>query len=243
MRAFFVIAAITASLTFPASSVRADLEWNGAGDGMSVYQEANWVDPLTMLAPAAGAVDPNVEVNDHLIALTGTPGGPGGGGPNLRLGTGSLQVGGDAVFRMSQGGSAGIRVDGSDAGANYAPVTVTDSAELLAQYFSKLIVTLEGTGIITLYGGGNPLNNSTVDILSGSAELRFLNETPDAVLAEHYSKITVGGEPASELNLSIVSDGAAGSILMAVPEPSVLVLAVVGLALLVGHQLARRRRV
>ncbi|MBN2507311.1 MAG: CotH kinase family protein [Verrucomicrobia bacterium] len=188
----------------------ADDVWLGVppGDGVSLYQEANWLDTATGVAPPAGAIDPKVEVNVPLLATNGTPGGPEGAGAHLWLGTGSLSVRGDAVLRMSQGGSAGIRVDGTDAGANRAFVDVSGAGQVFAQYFSKCLVTLGDSGMITLYGGGNPLNNAAVNLTSTHALLKFLAEPPANVAAEHLAKITVHGLAArTGLDVAVVEPG------------------------------------
>jgi hypothetical protein len=61
----------------------------------------------------------------------------------------------------------------------------------------------------------------------------MLAETLEQFETEHLGKITVNGAPAViGANLSVVSDGGAGSIVTAIPEPSSLALfALGGLAL------------
>ena len=89
-----------ASAWFTATTSTAALTWDAGGDGISIYQEANWDDGSG--DPPAGTIDPSVPVNDDLIATFGTPGGPVGGNPHLDLGaSGSLSVSGTAVFRMT----------------------------------------------------------------------------------------------------------------------------------------------
>ena len=243
------ILCLTAVICFAGwSGARADYVWTAAGDQVSVYQEANWMDTDTGNPPPAGSIDPNKEVNQALIATFGTPGGSGGASGHLRLGTGSLSVSGDTVWRMAPG--RGIRVDGSNAGNNFRPALVTDNAQLFAQFFSKITVSLGGHASISLYGGGNPINNSTIDFLSTTATLNMLAETPTDFVNEHLGKISVFGLPAvigsdpgvAEMgdNLLIVADGANGSVVTAVPEPSILgLMGLAGLALCL-RRLSRR---
>ena len=90
---------------------------------------------------------------------------------------------------------------------------------------NDVLVNIGGTSTATFGGGGNPINLSTVDLTPG-AVLSFLAETPDAFRTEHLSKTFVSGAPAIEGdNITIADDGAAGSIITAIPEPSSMVLA------------------
>lgn len=112
--------------------------------------------------------------------------------------------------------------------------------ELLSQWFDGVMVTLAGDGVITLYGGADPMaGNATVNIASYAALFQFNNETPDAVIAEHLDKFTVYGQPAElGVNLDIVPfNGTSGAQLFLIPEPATCVLLGLGLV-----AVARRRR-
>lgn len=246
-----LLAVLPLIVPVPASAALAWIGNANGGDGESIYQEANWDadgDPSApYTTPPAGTVDPNNAINDALIVTGGTPGGSGGGGANLWLGdTGSLTVSG-GTFRMSQGGAAGIHADGTVGGAR-STIDLSGTSSLFAQFLADQTVTIIDGALLTLYGGGNPVNNSVIDYSTNwGGSVSFLNETPGAVTSEHLGKFTVGGaaaivgtdptvaEPGD--NMLIVSDGGAGSVLTVIPEPSTTILG--ALAMLFG---LRRRR-
>ena len=97
---------------------------------------------------------------------------------------------------------------------------------------------VDGTSSVTLGGGGNPVNISSIDLDTG-ATLSFTRETIAQFNAEHLSKITINGTAAQEgLNFTIDALGAAGSTITAIPEPSAGLLGAIGCIVL----LLRRRR-
>ncbi|MBI9016337.1 MAG: PEP-CTERM sorting domain-containing protein [Phycisphaerae bacterium] len=223
-----------AMLFIVATTVQASLTWNGAGDGMSLYQEANWVDSDTGVAPLAGAVDGNVEINNDVIINTGaTAGGGNGAGPNLYLGTGSLTMNG-GYLRFS---SYGLRKDVSFPAVDWAPATLNDGATINAMYIVGIDLTINN-GSLILRGGGNPINVTEINLTSTDASIVLTAETVAAFTTEHLSKITVNGAPAViDQNLSVVSDGATGSIVTVIPEPATMALLSLG-----GLAMLKRRR-
>ena len=87
---------------------------------------------------------------------------------------------------------------------------------------------VDGTSSVTLGGGGNPVNISSIDLDTG-ATLSFTRETIAQFNAEHLSKITINGTAAQEgLNFTIDALGAAGSTITAIPEPSAGLLGAIG---------------
>ena len=82
------------------------------------------------------------------------------------------------------------------------------------------------------------VNISTINLTFGST-LSFRAETPAAFRGEHLGKITVNGVPAVDgVNIEIAPfNGASGSLITAIPEPSSTVL--LGFA---GIALVFRRR-
>ena len=236
-------------LILPNVTVHADFVWTGAGDGVSVYQESNWMDPDTGEMPPAGSIDRDVPVASNLIVYDGTPGGSGGASPFLVLGSNSLTVMGGLV-RM-----------GPNVGIRQGEVFVM-GGELITQFFaddfngsisSGTQVTLAGDGTIMLNGGDDPLpHGATINITSTVATLQFSNESPADFINEHLSKISVFGAAAEigsqfdELeagdNLLIESLGASGAVITAVPEPtSVVLLAFLPLLFLASARWCKKR--
>jgi hypothetical protein len=66
------------------------------------------------------------------------------------------------------------------------------------------------TGSLTLTGGGNPVNGSTVDLIGGSARLIFSAESPEDVRKEHLRKFKVNGAKAVEGRNIVIEQDAEG---------------------------------
>lgn len=190
-------------------------EWTAGGDGVSIYQEANWTLDGNGTT-AIPQIDPNVAIGHDLVVTGGIPGGGGGGSAHLRLGnSGSLAVEA-GVFRMAMGAAAGIHADGTIGGAR-SSVRISGTGELLAQFLGDQSVVMDGASTLTLYGGGDPLNNSVVALAgSWSGEIRFLAESVADVQAEHFPKITLDGGPLQlGGNVELIDDGGGGAVLRA----------------------------
>ena len=99
-------------------------------------------------------------------------------------------------------------------------------------------MNVDGTSSATLAGAGNPVNISTINLETG-ATLSFTRETIPQFNTEHLSKLTINGLAAQEgVNYTIDALGTTGSIITAIPEPSVTLFGALGATLL----LLRRRR-
>ncbi|MEJ6569953.1 MAG: glycosyl hydrolase [Akkermansiaceae bacterium] len=174
------------------------LEWNptGPGNGVSLYQETNWIDPVSGNSPSSGSVDPDVALNRSLVIRAGIPGGGGGAGGSLLLGTGDLTVSG-ATLRMRQASSSGI-----DMGTDLKDLRIVNG-KVFTQAVSGGNVSLDGYSDLTLYGS-NPLNGgTTVDLRSPNCFVYFLNKLPSAVNSSELGKFTVNGAAASSSNVLI----------------------------------------
>ena len=194
MKPFFIyqlpLALIGSSL-----SVAATLEWTGAGDNISFYQEANWQ------VQGGGAVSGpplanNIAISDDLI-FTGSVTGVAG---ELQLAS-SLQLSG-ASLTLSSG-------EGLQGGS----ITLNNTSSLNTQWASNTSITLN-SGTITLNGGASPLPGATISCSGSQWTINFTQETTSAVTSEHLSKITIDGQPAQiGVNFDLSSDGASGSTL------------------------------
>lgn len=88
-----------------------------------------------------------------------------------------------------------------------------------------------------LLGGGNPVNQTTVDMAPG-AMVTFTLEDVSEFNAEHIGKFTVNGDAlVAGVNATVVSDGGTGTIVTAIPEPGFL-----GLLGVAGISFVLRRR-
>ena len=180
---FLRIPLLSALIVLPVSS--ATFYWTAGVDGTSAYTEENW----TANADGSGATIPvingNTAVNHDLIVNSGTPGGGGGAGSTLALGTGSLTMNG-GTFRMNVGSSLGI----TNANLNL------NGGLVIAQFLTNGTVSLNG-GDLQLHGGGNPVNGTTINFTAATDSVLYLiGETESSVVTEHLSKITVAGAQA-----------------------------------------------
>jgi hypothetical protein len=171
------------------------LTWNGAGDGASFGQAANWSG-----TPTGGAIDINALVDDFVIDDPAAVVGGSGGVAQLSW------VAGSGSLTMSAGtmtGATGLRYTSLD----------FSGGVMTRQFFLDVTAVVSGSAELRLNGGGNPVSNSTVDLQGTDASVVFLNETPADFLAEHLTKFTFDGFPPIEgVTFSVESDGAAGYI-------------------------------
>ncbi|WP_193214483.1 beta strand repeat-containing protein [Luteolibacter marinus] len=134
-------------------------------------------------------------------------------------------------------------------GVWFGDLTISDTSTLAVQSLSSTQVTLQGAGSqLTLNGGGNPINNSIVDLVAVGSSVHFLAESVSTVLAEHLfgnssdqrqSGMLIGGgligfpgilavdldgsgayTGDNGASFTLVSDGGAGSILTVTALPS-----------------------
>jgi hypothetical protein len=236
MSAHRILSVIATTICFLCSlHASADIIWVG-GTSVDVFDEANW----DLSASAVTLIDPNVSIMDDVVM------GPGpfthdpvipevSAQQRLQLGDGYTLTVDNTVLSAAGNDGVGGRADSSDGptvnvlnGAQFNPFFIVNDVQLNIDAFSSA----------TLGGGGNPINLSIVDLAPG-ATLAFLNEDPAAYIAEHLSKTFVNGVPAVEGgNILVASDGASGSVITAIPEPSTFVLA----CLAAVAMLVRRRR-
>jgi len=145
-------------------------------------------------------------------------------------------------FSLSGGSNDGIGgVPGSrlPAGPAGPTLNIINGSSLEAFFIVNGVqMNVDGTSSVTLGGGGNPVNISSINLDTG-ATLSFTRETIAQFNAEHLSKITINGAAAQEgLNFTIAALGGSGSTITAIPEPSISLLGAIGCIVL----LLRRRR-
>jgi len=145
-------------------------------------------------------------------------------------------------FSLSGGSNDGIGgVPGSrlPAGPAGPTLNIINGSSLEAFFIVNGVqMNVDGTSSVTLGGGGNPVNISSINLDTG-ATLSFTRETIAQFNTEHLSKITINGTAAQEgLNFTIDALGAGGSTITAIPEPSAGLLGAIGCIIFV----LRRRR-
>ncbi|MEP4077294.1 glycosyl hydrolase [Haloferula sp.] len=183
------------------------LEWNatGIGNGDNIYQELNWIDPVTGHTPPLATVDADTPVDRSLVIRSGNPGGTAGTEGSLLLGTGNLTVNG-ATLRMSQASSSGINM-----GTDQTDLNLVDG-KIFTEAVSAGNVIMDGYSDLTLYGT-NPLDTgTTVELKTPNCFVYFLNKLPSEVNSSELSKFTVNGVAASSSNV-LVSQYYNGAVL------------------------------
>lgn len=193
------------------------LVWTGAADN-DFFNEVNWdSDPLTAgtQAPSAGTVDDGQALGAPSLTVTGAAFTGVGyivpDGSSLTLNGTSLVAGGTTGFNTTSSAVSALNL-------NYG-------ANASFQFIAQTTVTLDGNAVLELRGSGNPVNGSTIDLVSTStASIRFTNETIASVQSEHLSKITVDGVPAvEEGNVTLADDNGVTvlSVISAMPAATV----------------------
>ena len=244
--AFLLLGAMTLAA---APNAPAALVWTGNGDGVSLFQEANWLDDNGAV-PAAGTIDGNTAVTAatggqiEISSGTGTPNNFAG---NFDLGIGNdLLVGGGKTLQSNA--AQGIRVDYTVSNPANSAATVQDNATVYIQFSLDIDWTLSTGATLHFKGGGNPVNRSTIDFADTTALLLFDAETWSAFNTEHKSKTTFQGAPlvfgsdpftfeSGDNALATAYNGTSGVQIQAVPEVSASLLALIGL----GALLRRKR--
>lgn len=212
------LAFLLATFCFTASS-QATISWLGTVSN-DVFDVANW----DLSDSSVTTLAPNVSIEDSILIGAG----PFANSPSIPNVDGQQRFQlADGQFFSLQGPGASLSVVGNDGvggmpGTINGPrVNITDGGSFQPFFIvNDVRVSIDGSSSATFGGGGNPINLSFVDLLPG-ATLSFLSETPDAFTTEHLGKTTVNGLPAEiGMNILLESDGANGSIITAIPEPS-----------------------
>lgn len=241
-----------------AGSAGADLIWTGSSDGVSLYQEANFLDH-NGLVPPANTINGNTAITADtggLIRIDSGTGTPNNFGGHFDIGLGNdLVVGGGKVLAAS--GTSGIRVDGANAGVGpLQNMTLTGPGTTVrVQFVLEFAVSLDDGALLRLKGGGNAINETTINFTSVASTLQMDAETWTDFNNEHISKVSYhlsplvfGSDPFAvepgDNALASAFNGTAGvqiNVLPdAIPEPGSMSLLAIAAA---GVLLLRARRI
>lgn len=179
------------------ATAHADLVWTGTTDAVSFFNEGNWLDNSNA-TPAAGTIDPG-------LAITANTGGTiridsGSGTPNVVGGNIDIGLGNDLVIgggkEVTTTSTFGLRVNGANAGVGpLQNVLVADGSILDVQFVLELSVTLTNGSRLQFRGGGNPVNETLVNVTGLNNVVQFTAETFGNFQSEHLSKFTFEGNP------------------------------------------------
>ncbi len=226
--------------------VSAALTWTGLGDGISAFQEANWLDDNGNI-PAAGTIDPSTAITaatGGLIVINSGIGSPSGYNTgNFNTGTANILIGGGKIFASV--GALGL------GGTAVLSASISGASTVNVDFLFQKNATLDGASTIRLRGAGNSLNTSTVNFLDTASFLQFDLEDFTEFNTEHASKVTYLGNPLAfgadpflfepgDNALATAFNGADGVQITVIPEPSSAALLGLGLTLVA---LRRQRRI
>lgn len=176
--------------------------WTGDGDGVSLYQEANW----KYNGNPPSQIDPNVPITYNLLINNGTVGGGGFNGV-LLLGGNILTINGGSLV-------------GNNEIATFSPSTAQKSTfnafggTIICPQLKDLNILVENDAQITLDDNIDPFSGSTIDIDAGYIGIITLENISIAnVRTNELSKITVNGAPAIENQNIYLSTSGNGTII------------------------------
>ncbi|MCH2026847.1 MAG: hypothetical protein MK172_14020, partial [Verrucomicrobiales bacterium] len=191
------------------SSLIAEIVWTGA-NGADIFDEANW----DLSNSLVDIIDPNVSIEDDVVIADATVEIPQvsaqqrfqvGSGFTITVDNSNIILSGGSNDGI--GGPNGSRLPAGPAG----PTLDIKNGSSVKVFFivNGVQMNIDETSEVIFGGGGNPVNNSVIDMQDGST-LTFENETIDAFNSEHLRKITVDGDPAEEGINMLIGTGVDG---------------------------------
>ncbi len=188
---------ITIILVFLSSVVKPlfsqSLSWTpDNGDGISFFQEDNWIDESTGLAPESGTLDNGVIINRNINILYSSSvcGGTSGVGGDILVGEGNFLLT-NATVLMNESKACGISFN---TGMDFK----LDGGICYTNHISGANIELLNDSEIEFYGT-MPLNNgANINIISDSWSIRFNALSRQEFLADYLHLITINGNEAVE---------------------------------------------
>jgi hypothetical protein len=177
-------------LLFPIFSK--NIVWTGnAGDG-AFFNEANWKNEATNLAPPAGTIDPFKLINANLSIINATSviGGTDGIPSDILFGKGSLLIG-KSTLKMAA-------AKGIDLGKTRNKLTI-DSAVVTAGFLKNANTTLTGDSKLYLTAADPFDVASNINITSNDAWIFAKNLNPTAALTSHIPRIKLNGSKLADM--------------------------------------------
>ena len=106
----------------------ADVVWNGAFDDQSFYNEGNWQDTATGLAPAAGTINGNEALNGGVVENYIL------GGKRLTNVGGGNAILGNALTTLTLTNGAALHINNSKGFVGAGTLNITGGSDAKAQY-------------------------------------------------------------------------------------------------------------
>ena len=189
----FLFQLIVSSSVFSQSIV-----WTGtAGDG-AFFNEANWINTNTNLAPAVSTIDPGMAINANLSIVNAAAivGGASGISADILFGTGNLTIR-KSTLKMAVG-------KGIDMG-NAANALTIDSAIVTAEFLKRSTTTLTGDSKLYLINA-NPFDEATnINITSNDAWIFASNLNGATALTSHIPRIKLNSNALVDMTNARIS--------------------------------------
>jgi len=172
--------------------------WTGSANDGAFFNEANWKNTATNLAPAAGTIDPGVAINANLsiISASAVVGGTSGISSDILLGAGSF------IIRKSTLKMASGKV--IDMGSALNTLTI-DSAVVTADFLKNATTTLSGDSKLYLINA-NPFDAATnLNITSNDAWIFATNLNAATAVTSHIPRIKLNGNALVDMTNTRIS--------------------------------------
>jgi len=163
-----------------------NLIWTGLAGDLAFFNEANWKNTATGVAPPAGIIDPGIAINATLLIQNASAviGGTLGTSTDILFGTGNLTIR-KSTLKMAAG-------KGIDMGKALNILTI-DSALVTSDFINNATTTISGDSKVYLLNA-NPFNTiSTINISTNDAWIFAANLNASTALTTHVPRVKVNG--------------------------------------------------
>jgi hypothetical protein len=162
------------------------------GDGVSFFQEANWIDESTGLEPESGTLDNGVTINRDIDILNSASvcGGTSGVGGDILVGEGNFQLTNSTVL-MNESKACGMSFN---TGMDFK----LDGGICYTNHISGANVELVNDSEIEFYGSVPLSDGANINIISDSWSISFNALSKEEFLAAYLELITINGNEAVE---------------------------------------------
>ena len=191
-----VLFSIQFIILFPIFSI--NIVWTGSASDNAFFNETNWKNTATNLAPAAGTIDPGVAINANITIENATEvvGGTSGISTDILMGTGNLIIR-KSTLKMAVG-------KGIDLGNALNNLTI-DSAVVTADFLKNATTTISGDSKLYLTAP-NPFDVATnINITSYDAWIFAVNLNASTAVTSHVPRIRLNGNGLVDMSNARIS--------------------------------------
>lgn len=185
-------------LIFSFSVFSQNIVWTGSAGDNAFFNEANWKNSATNLAPVTGTIDPGVAINANLTIENATTvvGGTTGISTDILMGTGNLTIR-KSTLKMASG--KGINM------GNAINTLSVDSAVVTVDFLKNATATITGDSKLYLINA-NPFDAATnININSSDAWIFATNLNPTSGITTHSPRIKLNGSTLVDMTNARIS--------------------------------------